>query len=303
MAFFVSFTDTYLKDQGLTGKCKAEEGASDDNEDDKEEDDDDEEEDNDSDNDDDKMPAKMKKATPAKKPTKTAAKPKTPKAKQDSDGDDFDGLVEAFQKNLNLNAWFKIDQSQDFPIFAFVFAQLATQTRYVYIRIELVGSVQDEHVHAKLIKEGDVAEITIKIRKGGELTNPDHALVQFADTLLFEENHLLYMARQQIHHFQGEAFKEEERKIVVELPFHCNPSGFFDPIRNDQDVLDLGIFPLPNVRPPLDCNAPAPSTKFLHLMCEELSKAKVEQRMRTCSYFSPLPAADEVDPHDDLLDV
>ena len=80
---------------------------------------------------------------------------------------------------------FKIDHSQDFPIFACVFAQPATQTRYVYIWIKLVGSVQDEHVHAKLIKEGDVAKVTVKIRKGRELTNPDHALVQFADTLFF----------------------------------------------------------------------------------------------------------------------
>ena len=124
-------------------------------------------------------------------------------------------------------------------------------------------------------------------------------LVQFADTLFFEQTHPLYMAMQQIHHFQGEAFKEEERKVVVELPFHCNLSGFFDPIRNDQDVLDLGIFPLPDVHPPLDCNAPVPSTKFLHLMCEELSKAKVKQKMRTCSYFSP-PRAAEGDPDNDL---
>ena len=107
------------------------------------------------------------------------------------------------------------------------------------------------------------------------------------------------MALWQIHCFQGEAFEEKEWKIIVELPFHCNPSGFFDPIWNDQDVLDLGIFPLPDVHPPLDCNAPAPSMKFLHLMCEELSKAKVEQKTRTCSYFSP-PSAAEVDPDDDL---
>ena len=80
------------------------------------------------------------------------------------------------------------------------------------------------------------------------------------------------MAMWQIHCFQGEEFEEEERKIVVELPFCCNPSRFFDPrIRNDQDVLDT-IFPLPDVCPPLDCNAPVPSTKFLHLMCEEFSK-------------------------------
>ena len=107
------------------------------------------------------------------------------------------------------------------------------------------------------------------------------------------------MAMWQIHCFQGEAFEEEEQKIVVELPFCCNLSRFFDPIWNDQDVLDLGIFPLPDVHPPLDCNAPVPSMNFLHLMCEELSKAKVKQKMRTCSYFSP-PLVAEVDPDDDL---
>ena len=161
-SFLCLKTESYLKDQGITGKHKATSDESKESLEDSGNEDEEEAVTKD-DDDDAKMPAKMKKATPAKKPTKTAAKTKTPKAKQDSDGDDIDGLAEAVQKNLNLNAWFKIDHSQDFPIFTCVFAQPATQTRYVYIRIELVGSVQDEHVHTKLIKEGDVAEVTIKI--------------------------------------------------------------------------------------------------------------------------------------------
>lgn len=88
----------------------------------------------------------------------------------------------------------------------------------------------------------------------------------------------------QVHHFYSEANEEEEHVVHVYLPFCCDPCGFYDPINNEQDVLDLGIFPLPNI---LDddtpTDAPDPSTKFLHLICEELAKSKLEQKTKTCS--------------------
>ena len=101
-------------------------------------------------------------------------------------------------------------------------------------------------------------------------------------------DHPLYMAHQRIHRFTTDE-QEERRTIVINLPFPCSMTGFIDPLRGNatadelRQTYDLGVFPLPNqVRAK---NAPAPSTKFLHLSCEEIHKPKIEQVARSRSYF------------------
>ena len=126
-----------------------------------------------------------------------------------------------------------------------------------------------------------------KFRKGGELTNPVHCMTQYYGEKILSTNQPLYVTMLQIHRFNCEANEEQERTLTVDLPFRCDPRGFFDPIKKDEDWLDLGIFPLvpdpddPNVAPV--ANAPPPSTKLLHLVCEELVKAKVVQKTKAKS--------------------
>jgi hypothetical protein len=142
-----------------------------------------------------------------------------------------------------------------------------------------VGSIQASQVKAKLIQEGRVAQVSITFKKRSELMNPEHCLVQFGDCNC-NNRHPLYVALKQVHHFHGEATEEEVCVLHVYLPFRRDPHGFYDPINMEQDVIDLGIFPLPNI---LDYDTPrhaaAPSTKFLHLMCEELAKSKLDQKI------------------------
>jgi hypothetical protein len=139
-------------------------------------------------------------------------------------------------------------------------------------------------VKARLINDGDTAEITVKFQKGGELTNLKHCLVQFQDVPTFSTDHPLYLAMAQIHRFHVES---KESILTVHLPFRCDPQGFFyDPINDQQNDLDLGIFPLTNSEEQAS-SFPPPSTRFLHVMCEELVKATVKQKTKTRSYFSP----------------
>jgi hypothetical protein len=230
----------------------------------------------------------MPTATPkrAAKPPKPAPKA-TPGAPKDGTNDDADMVDLAFQvrNNLNLNMWYSVDRNQKFPIFACVFVDAHSQTRYVYVRIELVGSIQASQVKAKLVQDGDVARVSVKFKKGGELTNPEHCLVQFFDCE-FDETHPLYIAMKQVHRFYSEVNEEEEHVVHVYLPFCCDPCGFFDPINGEEGVLDLGIFPLPDIlENDTPSDAPDPSTKVLHFICEELSKSKLEQKTKTRSYF------------------
>jgi hypothetical protein len=274
-------TEAYLADEDKAGKRKASqeqaESISSDEEDEDEEAGEEAGE---------KMPAAAKtKKTPKAMP-KTPPKP-APAAKGDED--DVDGLADAVQASLNLNSWYKIDRSQEFPYFACVFPDPKTQTRYVYIRVELVGSIESSHVQAKIVEDGDAAEFTVKFQKGGELTNPEHCRVQFMDVLDFDETHPLYVSVKQIHRFHGESKEESVGVLIVPLPFRCDSQGFYDPINEEQNELDLGIFPLPRVKEHTR-NAPPPSTRFLHVICEELAKAKVEQKTKTRSYFTPPPA-------------
>jgi hypothetical protein len=87
----------------------------------------------------------------------------------------------------------------------------------------------------------------------------------------------------QIHRFHVES---KESILTLNLPFRCDPIGFYDPIKNEQSDLDLGIFPLPDSEEQAS-SFPPPSTRFLHVMCKELVKATVKQKTRTRSYFSP----------------
>ena len=122
----------------------------------------------------------------------------------------------------------------------------------------------------------------------GKLTNPEHVLTHY---LRMNESHPLYLAMSAIHHFYGEANEKKEEELLVKLPFTCDPHGFFDPIDGDDEFLDLGIFPLALMPTNLAAGEPAPSTKFLHLFCEEQKKAKLEQRAQQHSYFrTPSPS-------------
>jgi hypothetical protein len=139
-------------------------------------------------------------------------------------------------------------------------------------------------VKARLINDGDTVEITIKFKKGGKLTSLKHCLIQFQDVPTFSTNHPLYLAMAQIHCFHVES---KESILTVHLPFRCDPQGFYDPINDQQNDLDLGIFPLTNSEEQEASSFPPPSTRFLHVMCEELVKATVKQKTKTRSYFSP----------------
>lgn len=180
-------TEAYIADEGKGGKRKkeskvADEGTTSDEED----------EDKDEAGEEQETGAKMpaKKTVKAPMP-KTPPKPPTTPPTAKGDEDDVDGLADDVQANLNLNAWYKVDRSQEFAIVACVFPDPKTQTRYVYIRVELTGSIESSQVKARLIKDGDAAEITIKFQKGGELTNPEHCLVQFQDVHNFDAAHPL----------------------------------------------------------------------------------------------------------------
>jgi hypothetical protein len=233
-----------------------------------------------------KMPAAAKtKKTPKAMP-KTPPKPPTTAPTAKGDEDDVDGLADDVQANLNLNAWYKIDHSQEFAIVACIFPDPKMQTRYVYIRVKLTGSIESSQVKARLIKDGDATKSTVNFQKGGKLTNPKHCLVQFQDVLDFDVNHPLYLAMAQIHRFHGKSKEESETILIVNLPFRCDTQGFYDPINEEQNDLNLGIFPLPNAQERAH-NAPPPSTRFLHVMCEELVKAKLKQKTKTRSYFTP----------------
>jgi hypothetical protein len=149
-------------------------------------------------------------------------------------------------------------------------------------------------VKARIVKYGDAAEVTINFQKGGELTNPKHCLVQFMDKFDFDVGHPLFLAMKQIHGFHGKLNEESEIVLIVDLPFRYDTQGFYDPINEEQNELDLGIFPLPNAKEQTR-HAPLPSTTFFHLMCQELAKPKVEQKAKTRSYFTPPLASN--DPH------
>ena len=268
------FTEAYLEDKGLFGKRKAGEEA-------EEASDDDEDEAEESPPVDDSMKNKARK-------TKTP-EPKTTPGKED---DDVDGLADDVQSSLNLSNWFIIDRSQQFGIFAYVFLNPIKNQRYVYIRIELVGSIDQSMLKSKFINNGDTAVVTIKFRKGGELTNPEHCLIQYRESMSDEllALHPIYAQMMHIHRYNSEVNEEEEVTLSVDLPFRCDPRGFYDPIKDDEGFLDLGIFPLLRTKENVIPGAPPPSTKFLHLVCEELAKPKVDQKFKTRTYFLLPPA-------------
>jgi hypothetical protein len=250
MLFFVSLsvvpllTETYLADKGKAGKRgKSSEEAEKASLDEK-----DEEDEAGADEADKMMPASAsKKKTPKAAPKATAVQ-KTPNAPTAKGDDDVNRLADDVQASLNLNSWYKIDRSQEFSIFACVFPDLQSQMRYVYIQVELVGSIESSQVKARIVRYGDAAEVTIKFQKGGELTNPEHCLVQFVDKFDFDVGHPLFLAMNQIHCFHGKLNEESEIVLIVDLPFRYNTQGFNDLINEEQNEFNLGIFPLPNAK-------------------------------------------------------
>jgi hypothetical protein len=189
---------------------------------------------------------------------------------------------------VNLGSWFVVDRNQHFGIVAVVFTNPANKTRYVHIRTEFVGSINSNHIEASMSEDGNYVKINVKFPRGGELTNPKHVLTRYEDSGV-DESHPLYLAMSNVHRFYGEANEKKEEELLIKLPFTCDPHGFYDPIEHNDVFLDLGVFPL-------DATAteggPAPSTKFLHLFCEEQKKAKLQQKTQQRSYFkTPSPTA------------
>jgi hypothetical protein len=117
-------TEAYLADKDLAGKCKASQEAENTSSDEEDKDKGAGEEAGET------MPA----AGPKTKKTPKAPMPKTappkPPTVAPTDEDDVDGLADEVQANLNLNAWYKIDHSQEFAIVACVFLNPKMQMRY-----------------------------------------------------------------------------------------------------------------------------------------------------------------------------
>ena len=103
------------------------------------------EEDSGKDNDDKPTMATPKCDKPPNKPAKTTPKKATPEPNNKApvaDVDDVNDLASQVRNNLKLNTWFNIDCCQECPIFACIFVDPGSQTRYVYICIELVGIIE-----------------------------------------------------------------------------------------------------------------------------------------------------------------
>jgi hypothetical protein len=233
-----------------------------------------------------------------KTPKKAKAVPVT--APADEDESDHEDEVEGMSSglaNLALTDWFKIDRTQMIAYIAFVYAN-RTLKRYVHVRAEFVGSIVGTLVSAKMINEGEAVQITSKFRNGGELTNPVHTMALYRQYMPngdvregITDAHPLYVRLGMINRIENEANREQEQSIIIDLPFPCNKSSFHDPIRDPirnigyQQTVDFDVFPLTN-QPTLD-NAPAPSTKFLHLTLEERDTPVHEQVTVSQSRFAP----------------
>jgi hypothetical protein len=183
---------------------------------------------------------------------------------------------------IDLETWHSIDRTQEASSFAHVWTDPDSYVRYVFIRIEFVGSTTSGKVNAAIVDIGNAVEVEVKISRGGELTNPEHLLTMYGDQI--DMDHPIYQAQMRIKRFTMD-MNEERRVIRINLPFTCSTAGFIDPLRDqsEHETYDLGIFPLYNQSSSED--APDPSTKFLYLSCEEIHKPRVEQCARSFSFF------------------
>lgn len=169
-----------------------------------------------------------------------------------------------------------------------VFTDPDTNVRYAAICVELCGLIEGKMLKSKFDDDGTSITITCKYQRGGQLTNPDHLVSLYGEGI---KTHPIYIHLKELNRFHLESVEEEEEKsLVIELPFPCNTAGFYDPIRDDDSQVSLGTFPLPHIRAML-APAPAPSTKLLHLICEELKKEKKKQAMVEECYFTAPPQA------------
>lgn len=219
-----------------------------------------------------KSTKKAAKPTPAKTPTKTPTE------------EDVENLADEVEKKLKVNSWYKVDRTQAFAILACVVPDIGG-LRYVYIRIELVGSVNEHMIESSITEDGTRVIVKLKQRKGGELVKSSHSQRRYG----LEDGHPLLVALRQVERAYGEVHEEVEETVTINMPFRVDTRGFYDPI-DETDVLDLGIFPLPRTEHNPVPNAPKPSTKLLHLWCEEHDKPKMKQDVKSTSYFdSPSP--------------
>jgi hypothetical protein len=266
----------YFADEYRTGKRKAsdESDVDSDEEDDEEDSLDDEEEEEEEES--ATMPPKKK--TPSKQ--KKAA-PKTP-SKDDADDD----LSNAMNKQLDLNSWFVNINEPNCSYTANVFVQPETGTRYVHFTMECLTSLASDKVVPKILNEGDKSYLVVEVTvvKGGTTANPEYLAIFYGDDI---RSHPMYVNRRQVRRFVS---RSELKTIKQELPFCCDPSGFYDPITGNQKTIELCAVPVVGEVDKVE-GVDVPYTLMLNLCCEELLKEEVEQKTTTKSFMAAARAS------------
>lgn len=227
-------------------------------------------------------PKKKKAAAKAASTTKKKGSSKaSSQAKQDPDVDD---LADDLQKSMALSSYGRVDRSQAFDFAVWAFVDPRTGVRYAAIRVELLGSIQASQTSAKYSEDGKSVTVQVKYHRGGALTDPSHLVSIYGEEI---KVHPVFLQLQELYRHHVDKAEEEVKTLVIDLPFSCDTSGFYDPILQHDDSYDFGIFPLLKIKWKKVKNAPAPSTKFLSLYCEEAKKFKKEQEAKEKSYFTP----------------
>jgi hypothetical protein len=234
-------------------------------------------------------PARKKKAGGSRTPPRRAPAPaREDEAEEEeedyADDSDVDGLAEELNQMKVDCPWFHIEHKELAGVFAFVWTNPDTHIRFVNIRVEVPGSVrQEDFVRKDIINDGRAVAIDVKIKRGGELTNPIHLVPIYG--AIIHESHPLWMGNRKIHRVLDLQMKEKVFNFIVPLPFRVQTAGFIDPLRTNQGEIPFGPFPLPNH--PRVAFGPEPSTKFMFLSCQESDMPKVEQFVREQSFFTP----------------
>jgi hypothetical protein len=175
-----------------------------------------------------------------------------------------------------------MDRTQHIPVFGYVFVNPRSNVRFVRLILEPYGSITESMLEASISQDGMEAIVKITFEGGtGEIMNAKHTEKRYPNVGPF---HHFIVSMKQAARFYSERHENEEVFVKVKLPFACEIHGFYDPIDDVDDFLDLGIFSLDHTSDNIVANAPPPSTKFLNLFCEEKNKPKVKQKMNTKSY-------------------
>ena len=148
----------------------------------------------------------------------------------------------------------------------------------------MLGSISSSMVNAQLTRDGKSVDITVNFHDGGELTNPMHCLAQYCThnpdgtyTMHVDETHPMYRRCHLINRHENELLRVHPKVLTIQLPFECKSAGFIDPILGGQQAeYDFDVFPLPAGHLQIP-NAPVPTTKFLHVVCEEKNSPLIMQ--------------------------